>query len=77
MCTLRRSSFTSWCRLFIPGKTKHQQTKFKWSTSWHLKCEFMEFYDWLAEAKLSNPQLNFDVADDKGNNFADLIKGKE
>ena len=42
-----------------------------------LECDFKEFFEWLAEAKLNNSQLDFNVKDDKGNSFFDLLKEKE
>lgn len=39
-----------------------------------LECEYLEFFDWLVEAKLSNPDLDFNVFDDKGKSFSDLLK---
>lgn len=41
-----------------------------------LECEFMEFFDWLAEAKLANPRLEFNVKDGSGVKFSDFLKEK-
>jgi ankyrin repeat protein len=40
------------------------------------ECEYMEFFDWLVEAKLSNPELDFNVYDNEGRSFSNLLKEK-
>lgn len=48
-------------------------------TSLHiaLQSEFWDFFNWLHDAKIENPQIDFNVQDDGGNFFFDLLKEQE
>ena len=37
------------------------------------ECGFYTFFEWLVEAKVSNPELDFNVSDDQGQEFVDFL----